>query len=308
MPITPSSAIVGVFRDRAMAEQAMNALHNAGFERDQIRYSGSSTSGSGGFFDDLKSIFSGPGTASSNTASDLTDIGLSNEEAQYYANEQNNGNVVLAVKAPGREQEAQTIMHQYGAYNAQARIDAQRSTTNSVQQPSSYAQQNATSITTPPNAIAPRNDANPYNAQSGGATSTSGPQAAPPITPNYNTNQPSTQPFAGQGMRNDNAAPQTAQPGANTIAPRQATTTSGASKQMDEMQQMQIQMQRMQQQLQDTKAQLQTAKEREAQVRTVKEHEQQMQAMKQQMQALQAELEATQTELKNTNARIGQNQ
>jgi hypothetical protein len=307
MSITPSSAIVGVFRDRAMAEQAMNALHNAGFERDQIRYSGTSASGGGGFFDDIKSIFSGPSTASSNVANDLSDIGLSDQEAQYYANEQNNGNVVLAVKAPGREQEAQTIMHQYGAYNAQARTDALQGTMNSTQQSPNYAQQNVTSVTTSPNTIPPRTDANPYNAQPGVATS--GPQGAPPITPNYNTNQPSAQSSAGQRLRTDNPAPQTVQPGANTIAPRQATSMSDAvaSKQMDEMQQMQIQMQRMQQQLQDTKAQLQTAKEREAQVRTVKEHEQQMHAMKQQMQALQAELEATQTELKNINTRIGQN-
>ncbi len=116
MSVTPSSTIVGVFRDHNAAEQALDALYNAGFTHEQVRYSGSENAG--GFFDELKNFLTGQ-TASNNVASDLADWGLSDEEANYYANEHNRGNVILAVKAPGRGAETQTILQQYGALNVQ---------------------------------------------------------------------------------------------------------------------------------------------------------------------------------------------
>ena len=39
MTVTPSSPAVGIFKDRSMAEQTIEALHNAGFTSDQVRYS-----------------------------------------------------------------------------------------------------------------------------------------------------------------------------------------------------------------------------------------------------------------------------
>ena len=116
MVMSSRSTIVGVFRDPTMAEQALNALTNAGFPREQIRYAGAN-GGSGSFFGDLKSLFTGQDAATSNFTQDMTDMGLSNEEAQYYENEYHNGHRVIAVKAPGREQEAMSVMQQYGAYN-----------------------------------------------------------------------------------------------------------------------------------------------------------------------------------------------
>ena len=44
-------------------------------------------------------------------------MGLSDEEARYYAEEYNSGSTILAVDAPDREQEALSILHQYGAYH-----------------------------------------------------------------------------------------------------------------------------------------------------------------------------------------------
>ncbi len=126
MSVTPSSAIVGVFRDRATAEQALDALYNAGFTHEQVRYSDSETSG--GFFDDLKSWFTGQ-NAGGNVANDLADLGLSDEEAHYYANEHSKGNVILAVKALGRGGEVQTILQQHGSLNVQPQTDSVHDTT-----------------------------------------------------------------------------------------------------------------------------------------------------------------------------------
>ena len=126
MSVTPSSAIVGVFRDRAAAEQALDALYNAGITHEQVHCSTSEASN--GFFDDLKSLFTGQ-NASGGVANDLTDLGLSDEEANYYANEHSKGNIVLAVKAPGRSAEVQTILQQYGSLNAQPDRDSFQDTT-----------------------------------------------------------------------------------------------------------------------------------------------------------------------------------
>lgn len=139
MSVTPSSTIVGVFRDRSAAEQAIDALYNAGFAHEQIQYSIPGTSGS--FLKDLKSLFTGTSTSEGHLANDLTNMGLSDAEAQYYSNEYNNGNLILAVRAPGREMEAMQVLHQYGAYNAGVEPSSVRETAGDVQQPGDDTQQ-----------------------------------------------------------------------------------------------------------------------------------------------------------------------
>ncbi len=149
MSVTPSSTIVGIFTDRSMADQAMQALYNAGFTHEQIRYSVPGTSG--GILEDIKSLFTGTSTSGGNLANDLTSMGLSDEEAGYYANEYNNGKIILAVSAKGREQDAMNILHQYGAYNPQTRSGSNYETPNYAQQPSNYTQQgNYAPYETPP--------------------------------------------------------------------------------------------------------------------------------------------------------------
>src|SRR5712691_9356446 len=91
MSVTPSSPVVGVFTDQSMAEQAMGALHSAGFEHEQTWYSAPGDSGN--FFEGLKSLFTGASTNRGNLASDLTSMGLSDEDIRYYSNEYSNGNI-----------------------------------------------------------------------------------------------------------------------------------------------------------------------------------------------------------------------
>jgi hypothetical protein len=98
-----------------MVDQAIAALYDAGFEQENIRYSAPTP---GGFFGDLKSIFTGGNTNVDNVTSDLSNMGLSDEEVQYYANEYNSGHTIVSINAPSREREALAIMSQYGAYNA----------------------------------------------------------------------------------------------------------------------------------------------------------------------------------------------
>ena len=117
MTTNSRSTIVGVFRDRTMAEQAMKALQETGFGGDQIRYAGGGNTGgaSGGFLEGIKSLFTGQETTSGDVTNDLRNMGLTDDEARYYAHEYSNGHPILAVNAPDREQEAMNILQRYGA-------------------------------------------------------------------------------------------------------------------------------------------------------------------------------------------------
>lgn len=115
MTVNQTSTVVGVFSDKSLADEAIDALQNAGFSSDQIYYSASGSTGK--FFEDLKNLFTGPAASGEILARDLSNMGLSDEEARYYAQEYSNGHAIVAVKAPGREQEALIILHRFGAHN-----------------------------------------------------------------------------------------------------------------------------------------------------------------------------------------------
>jgi hypothetical protein len=152
------STVVGVFGSRAPAEQAVQALEDTGFGHDQIWYS--SPGGASSFFEDIKSLFTGTDTVSDNLVKELTDMGLSDEEARYYANEYRSGHSVVAVKAPDREQEAMAFLQMYGAshynvvgvYNDSA--TSSPTDTTYEEQPTSHAPPDADSVpeatSTPP--------------------------------------------------------------------------------------------------------------------------------------------------------------
>src|SRR5690242_14941059 len=100
MSVTSSSTVVGVFGNRAVAEQAMDALAAAGFERDNMHaiVPGSSP----GFFEELKSFFTGteptPDTDEDKLVRNLMGMGLSNEQARYYSQAYTQGYTLLTVQ------------------------------------------------------------------------------------------------------------------------------------------------------------------------------------------------------------------
>jgi len=112
---TTQQVIVGVFDDHSQAEQTVNALLQAGFSDDQIRYSGHGTS-SGGILATLKSLFTGQDTG--RVYDDLVDLGVSADDASYYQHEFEAGRAIVAVLAAGHMQDATSIMTRYGGYGA----------------------------------------------------------------------------------------------------------------------------------------------------------------------------------------------
>ncbi len=91
------SIVADVFRHEGQAKHALEALRQAGFSYDQI---GVAMQGHEGI--DLQS--------------DLQNLGVSSEQASYYAEEVKAGYTVVSVRPDGREQEAHAIMLQSGAF------------------------------------------------------------------------------------------------------------------------------------------------------------------------------------------------
>jgi len=115
---TRNSTLVGVFNDRAQAENAIEQLHSAGIPDEQISYSGGA---GGGFLAGIKSLFTGEDTAHTGLVGDLTGMGLSQDEANYYDSEYRAGRYIVAVNPGNRWQDAQTVLNSGGAYNYASR-------------------------------------------------------------------------------------------------------------------------------------------------------------------------------------------
>ncbi|MBA2682058.1 MAG: YsnF/AvaK domain-containing protein [Ktedonobacteraceae bacterium] len=107
--------VIGVFDEGAMADQAVTALEGAGFNAGEINRHGHQGTG-GGFLSGLKNLFGGDNADTTRT-DDFTDLGLSNDEATYYDSEASAGHHIVSVRAPGREEEAMSILRANGAYN-----------------------------------------------------------------------------------------------------------------------------------------------------------------------------------------------
>jgi uncharacterized protein (TIGR02271 family) len=91
------SFVIAAFQDNDQAQQAIQDLMNAGFSRDQIRYS--VRQGGGGITDDL------------------ANMGIPQQEADYYNNEFQQGHTVVTVNTRDQQQQAYDILMRDGGYD-----------------------------------------------------------------------------------------------------------------------------------------------------------------------------------------------
>lgn len=92
------SIVAGVFEQESQARRALDALKQAGFDYDQVGVAA-------------------PRQKGINLKSDLSNLGVSRAEADYYAHELNAGRTIVSVRPDGREQEVHNLLHQYGGYD-----------------------------------------------------------------------------------------------------------------------------------------------------------------------------------------------
>jgi len=73
----------------------------------------------GGFLAGLKRLFTGSDAGSGDVTNDLTDMGLTQDEARYYGDEYNAGHAIVAVMPDSREQEqdAMELLRSNGAHS-----------------------------------------------------------------------------------------------------------------------------------------------------------------------------------------------
>src|SRR6266566_5652375 len=123
MATMQQSTVVGIFEERAQAEQAVTELRNAGFRNDQIEFAGHGAATDGGLLASLKSLFTGEDTTTDHVYEDLVGIGMPTEDARYYQQEYKAGRSIVAVADAdaSKLQEASTALARYGGYGADQR-------------------------------------------------------------------------------------------------------------------------------------------------------------------------------------------
>ncbi len=121
MAITENRPAIGVFRDRTLAEQAVEQLRHAGLRDDEISVWGQGAS-TGGFLGTLRNKLSSSSSESGSISGSLTGMGVSQEDADYYQHEVDAGHVIVAVHSYSHSQQANDILYRSGAYTAQTSL------------------------------------------------------------------------------------------------------------------------------------------------------------------------------------------
>ena len=117
MATTERPIVLGVFRDRALAKQAIDELRHAGFRDDEISVDGHAAR-AGGLLDHLANTLTGHEAADGKLSDELVSKGVPENEADYYQRQLEAGSTVVAVESYGHRQEAGDILHRFGAYDA----------------------------------------------------------------------------------------------------------------------------------------------------------------------------------------------
>ena len=119
MTTSEHSTMIAVFVNRDPANQAIDNLRHAGYSYEQIRLV---ERGSNSFIENLKSLFTGQTTATTDSADDWMRIGVPEQDAHHYQSELNAGRSIVLIKAVGSPEQALSILRQSGAYDISARL------------------------------------------------------------------------------------------------------------------------------------------------------------------------------------------
>lgn len=124
---TKQQIIVGIFQDRAQAEEAVHELLQAGFAHHQVHFASREPS-TGGILEKIKNLFTGQDTSAGGLYNDLINMGAPAEDARYYQNEFNAGRSIVVVQTPNRRmQDVTSMLMRHGGYGAGQR-SAQQAT------------------------------------------------------------------------------------------------------------------------------------------------------------------------------------
>lgn len=115
MAIDERSRVIGAFRDRKMAEQAVEELRQEGWPDSQIRIYGERSSG--GVLSSLKQAFTDSDDTMDDVVDDFDQLNLPDEQRRFYRHELSSGYSVVAIAPLDRQLDARDILNRHGAYN-----------------------------------------------------------------------------------------------------------------------------------------------------------------------------------------------
>ncbi|HEY1349943.1 MAG TPA: YsnF/AvaK domain-containing protein [Ktedonobacteraceae bacterium] len=110
------SVVVALFASEHQARQAIHALLQAGFTRDQIHFAGHGTAPD--LLASIKGLFQAGATSAASAYDDLIAEGMPDHVARYYQQEYEAGRSIVEVTGVSGLQEARTILGTYGGYGA----------------------------------------------------------------------------------------------------------------------------------------------------------------------------------------------
>lgn len=108
------STLIGVFRDRTLAEHAIDELQRAGWENIQGTLLGQ---GTGGLLETIRSALSTGEPLADNPSDELSQLDLPEDQYEFYQRELKAGYFVVIVRTVAHRLEARDILHRYGAYH-----------------------------------------------------------------------------------------------------------------------------------------------------------------------------------------------
>jgi hypothetical protein len=186
----PISTVIGVFPDYEQANNAIDELRHTKFSYDRIRLV---QGGTGGFFDNLKGMFTGQAEVTSNTADVLTKMGMPDYEARHYQQELDAHHVLLLMNADDRPEEAFNIMRQNGAFDIHSRLRMSPSDTAAETHHPDRAQETLN--------VPPEQTVRPDDSQTN----------MPPVVSSPDVPPPASEPVVSSNRYNSDVAQETAQ-------------------------------------------------------------------------------------------------
>jgi hypothetical protein len=108
------STMIAVFADHTQANQSIDSLRRAGFSHDQLRLV---ERGTHSFMENLKGLFAGPATTTTESADDWRRIGLPEQDAHIYQQELDTGRSIVLIKVVDNPEQSLSILLQNGAHD-----------------------------------------------------------------------------------------------------------------------------------------------------------------------------------------------
>lgn len=108
--------VVDVFDNHAVADNAVNALQNAGVNPGQIHVSEHQGHPTTNYWQAITRLFSSSKGRDA-VVEELKNLGIPDDKVSYYENEYDVGHSIIAVNAPGNEENVSAILRENGGHD-----------------------------------------------------------------------------------------------------------------------------------------------------------------------------------------------